>query len=312
MRVILIPNSTSGRHNTSFSDTQVKLLGLFVLIIVPLVVSALGFWIGSKYTAQSRPKEQWVEFSQLRDLVKAQRQAIADIKNNSENHLHALGLRLGLVQAEVTRINALGKRLTTIAGLDKGEFNFKQAPGLGGPHPRTVVDEHEYRNLVDSLNHLSIQVEEKYADLMVLEAMLMDRDLYKAQYPVGWPLKGGWISSNYGYRRDPFNGRRAFHKGVDIATKPGAPIKAIAAGIVIHADFKAGFGLMVAINHGNGYITRYAHALSTLVKVGEKVDKGQYIAVVGSTGRSTGPHVHFEVLDNGRNLNPRRFLRAAR
>ena len=312
MRVILVPDSTGSRHNTSFNDRQVKFLGLLVLIVAPVIVSALAFWAGSEYASQSRPKEQWTELAQLKEVIKAQRNAIVDIRKSSENHLSALGLRLGLAQAEVTRINALGKRLTSIAGLEKGEFDFNHLPGVGGPHPRATVDELEYRKLVESLNDLSSQVEKKHNDLVVLEAMLMDRDLYKAQYPVGWPLEGGWISSNYGYRRDPFSGRRAHHKGVDIATKAGAPIKAVAAGIIIHADFKAGFGLMVAINHGNGYTTRYAHALSTLVKVGDKVEKGQYIAVVGSSGRSTGPHVHFEVLDNGRNVNPGRYLRAAR
>ena len=146
--------------------------------------------------------------------------------------------------------------------------------------------------------------------MIVLESLLGDRALHAKQHPRGWPLQGGYVSSGFGYRNDPFSGRRAFHQGVDIAGKPGTPIKAVADGVVTYADVKAGYGLMVEINHGNGYITRYAHTLAKLVDVGERISKGEFIAVIGSSGRSTGTHLHFEVLHDGRTINPRSFLRA--
>ncbi len=146
----------------------------------------------------------------------------------------------------------------------------------------------------------------------MLEALIADQELDEEQHPSGWPSSGGWISSRYGYRRDPFTGRRAFHSGVDIANKPGSPIKAVADGVVTRAGREGAYGLMVEVNHGNGYHTRYAHASKILVDVGSRVSKGDRIAVVGSTGRSTGTHVHFEVFKDDKAVNPRKFLRAAR
>jgi murein DD-endopeptidase MepM/ murein hydrolase activator NlpD len=139
----------------------------------------------------------------------------------------------------------------------------------------------------------------------------MDRDLQSKQYPKGRPVQDGWISSGFGYRNDPFNGKRAFHSGVDIAAKSGAPIKVVAAGVVTTSKVEPGYGVTVEVNHGKGYSTRYAHVLESKVKAGERVERGDVIATVGSTGRSTGAHLHFEVLRNGESVNPRKYLRAS-
>ncbi|MDH3689918.1 MAG: M23 family metallopeptidase [Gammaproteobacteria bacterium] len=137
----------------------------------------------------------------------------------------------------------------------------------------------------------------------------MKRDLQREIEPVGWPTKGGWVSSSYGYRRDPFTGQKTFHRGVDIANHPNAEIKAIAAGIATVIRDDPGYGLLLEVNHGGGYATRYAHLMESKVHVGERVEKGQVIGVVGSTGRSTGAHLHFEVLKEGKAVNPREYLK---
>jgi murein DD-endopeptidase MepM/ murein hydrolase activator NlpD len=126
--------------------------------------------------------------------------------------------------------------------------------------------------------------------------------------PSGRPVREGYISSYFGERMDPFNGEEAMHKGVDFATDAGADVLAVASGIVTWSGPREGYGNLVEINHGNGYTTRYAHNAQTLVSVGDTVERGQAVAVVGSTGRSTGPHVHFEVLRDGTQINPMAFV----
>ena len=211
----------------------------------------------------------------------------------------------------LTWVNALGSRLVQRAGLDKREFNFAEEPAVGGPEAaqalRTTVPD-----FLQTLDTLSRQLEAKSERLELVETVLLDRQLQASVAPLGWPVDGGWVSSGFGLRADPFTGARMLHEGVDIANRLGSPIHAMGGGVVTHAGLKEGYGLLVEINHGNGQTTRYAHARTLLVKEGDKVDKGQAIALVGSSGRSTGAHVHFEVLQNGRAVNPQGFLRVAK
>jgi len=225
--------------------------------------------------------------------------------------MDALSMRLGAAQANVIRLNALGERLTKMAGLDAGEFDFKDPPPQGGPSDSRESDNLDVRDFSHSLDKLALQLEDREQQLSVIETLLMSRNLRQEVIPSGRPVKHGWLSSPYGKRTDPFNGKTEFHPGIDFAGKLGTKIMAVASGVVTWAGSRYGYGNMVEIDHGNGYSTRYGHAEKLLVKVGQTVKKGQPIALMGSTGRSTGPHVHFEVRIHGRTVNPARFLKTA-
>jgi murein DD-endopeptidase MepM/ murein hydrolase activator NlpD len=161
---------------------------------------------------------------------------------------------------------------------------------------------------VQDLERVSHQLDDREAQLDVLESLLMTRDLQAQVYPDGMPVDAGWISSYFGQRADPFNGHQSVHEGIDFAGREGASVNAIAAGVVSFSDVRHGYGNCVEINHGNGYVTRYAHNRANLVAVGDKVEKGQTIALMGTTGRATGPNLHFEVLHYGKVVNPLKYI----
>ncbi|HEY1075637.1 MAG TPA: M23 family metallopeptidase, partial [Fontimonas sp.] len=229
----------------------------------------------------------------------------------AEQNTAALARRIAQLQAHVLRLDAAGQRLTQMAGLDSGEFNFDQAPALGGPETAADADL-GLDSVMDSLVAFESQLSDRERQFRVLEDLLLASRLQKEVRPSGWPIDGGWISSLFGARTDPFTGRRTSHQGIDFAGRVGAAVVSVAAGIVTEAGARDGYGNLVEINHGNGYTTRYGHNSEIVVKPGDKVAKGQRIAKIGSTGRSTGPHVHFEVLFNGAVVNPEQYIRAAR
>ena len=214
------------------------------------------------------------------------------------------------MQARMSQLNALGKRLTTMANLESDEFDFDSTPAIGGPLNESASDQ-TVLDIVQTLESLGQSIATKETELEALEMLLMNRELHEKQFPDGSPLPEGWISSGYGYRNDPFTGKRSFHRGIDIAAKSGSKIRAVAAGVVTAAKVRSGYGVTVEINHGNGYTTRYAHAKVALVTTGDLVEKGDVIAIVGSTGRSTGTHLHFEVQRHGETVNPRKYLSAS-
>lgn len=242
------------------------------------------------------------------EKISIQKQELADTKANAQDHINALSLRLGQLQAHVIRIDALGDRLASMAKLDKGEFDFDQPPAQGGPVSGLEVQAQDQMNLLTGMDELYKQLEDSEQQLSVLETMMLHSNLQKQVLPTGRPVKSGWTSSYFGIRNDPFTGKRAHHDGVDFAGKLGSDIVAVGAGVVTWSGDRYGYGKLVEIDHGNGYVTRYAHGHDILVKVGEKVEKGQIVAHMGSSGRSTGPHVHFEVLRNGRVVNPERYI----
>lgn len=238
-----------------------------------------------------------------------QRNKLSEATRKAEDNLNALALRLGKLQAHVIRLDALGDRLTHMADLDKGEFDFASPPAQGGPSvakgsPIQVPD------FISALNDLSAQLDDRSKQLDVLETMLMTRNLQAEVMPTGRPVSRGWLSSYFGIRTDPFSGRRVHHSGVDFAGKLGSDVVAVAAGVVTYSAKRSGYGNLVEINHGNGYVTRYGHNLKNLVTVGQTVKKGEVIAKMGTTGRSTGPHVHFEVMVDGRAVNPKKYIHA--
>jgi murein DD-endopeptidase MepM/ murein hydrolase activator NlpD len=223
--------------------------------------------------------------------------------------MDAIASRVGQMNAHVIRLDALGRRLTEMANLDKGEFDFTNPPAVGGPEglvEGAVATSPDISAMLDSLTR---QIKDREQQLSVLESLISTRNLNRQIVPGGRPVMQGWISSYFGQRTDPFNGRTAYHRGVDFAGPAGSQVVAVASGVVTYSKDRFGYGKTVEINHGNGYVTRYAHNQRTLVTPGDTVQKGQAIALIGSTGRSTGPHLHFEVLRNGRAVDPMSFVR---
>jgi murein DD-endopeptidase MepM/ murein hydrolase activator NlpD len=310
MNVILVPRSAGRGRHISLSPSQLLLLAIAVLIALPLVLGVVSYKIASVVDPATGTRDP--EYIQRQaSLLSHERQMVEQARRDADMHLNALAQRLGHMQAEVLRLNALGQRLSRMAGLDKREFDFSIEPAMGGPEASHGLSSLTVPDFVKALERVSGQIERRSERLAALESTMLDKQLHAAVYPAGWPADGGWMSSGFGARSDPFTGRTAYHEGVDIASRFGSPIKAMGGGVVSFAGNKDGYGLTVEINHGNGYTTRYAHCKAVLVRVGDRVAKGQDVAQVGSSGRSTGPHLHFEVLRDGRAINPVPYLKSS-
>jgi murein DD-endopeptidase MepM/ murein hydrolase activator NlpD len=263
---------------------------------------ALGMKLGQRSGAALNHGDQ----AQWAQVLADQRRQIAELRGQLQERVDAMAMRLGQMNAHVTRLDALGKRLTDMANIDSREFDFDSEPPTGGPETDGVSV--QIPDLTKMLDTLEQKVDLRDSQLAALENVILARDLNEQIHPEGRPTKGGFISSGFGDRQDPFTGHEAFHRGIDFAGSAGSEVTAVATGVVTWAGQRSGYGSLIEVNHGNGYITRYAHNQRALVTVGQTVTRGQAIALMGSTGRSTGPHVHFEVLKNGRQINPASFL----
>jgi murein DD-endopeptidase MepM/ murein hydrolase activator NlpD len=235
---------------------------------------------------------------------------VAALRTQVQDRVDAISVRLADLNAHVIRIDALGKRLTEMANISSGELDFDSTPGMGGPEEvasggGTGAQIPDVTQQIDALQR---RLEQRDSQLLALENVILSRTLNEAVRPGGRPVLEGYISSGFGDRTDPFDGHEAVHKGVDFAGKKGSEVLAMATGVVTRAGLVSGYGYLVEINHGNGYYTRYGHNEAMLVEVGDTVTRGQPIALMGSTGRSTGPHVHFEVLRNGQQVDPLSFI----
>ena len=248
-------------------------------------------------------------FAELRSALAAHETELETIREQSDRNVDALAIRLGQLSAHIVRLDALGQRLVAMAGLEDGEFNFGTMPPQGGPDSMDGAASLQSGEIAELLDELQAQIEDRSRQLDVLEALLGNRRLSQEVRPEGRPIRGGWMSSGFGYRADPFTGKRAFHGGLDFVNHEGSDVLAIAAGVVTFSGRRGNYGNMIEIDHGNGLVTRYAHNKENLVAVGDAVKKGEVIGLVGSTGRSTAPHVHLEVLENGRVVNPRQYIR---
>ncbi|MDO9452735.1 MAG: M23 family metallopeptidase [Stagnimonas sp.] len=247
--------------------------------------------------------------------IEAQRQDLATAKSSSEENTRALARRMAELNAQMMRLDAAGERMVKVADLDPKEFNFNRPPAVGGPETGEIevaMADARQDPLLQSIEKFESKLTERERQMRVLEDLLMASRMQQEVVPSGWPVVNGFISSLFGYRTDPFSGRGAFHEGMDFAGKEGSGIMAVGAGVVSFAGERSGYGNLVEINHGNGYVTRYGHNAASLVKAGETVRKGQRVALMGSSGRSTGPHVHFEVLLNGSPVNPSQYIEASR
>ena len=250
------------------------------------------------YISQSLSEEMDVQKLQVNT-------AVLDAQEN----LNALAMRLGVIQAKVTRLEAASSRLTLLNGIATEEFDYEQAPAIGGLIDPEDQQEFNVPDFIRSLEALSLRLDDHKQKLSMLDSMMLVDKLENAAVPSGNPVAAGWISSGFGKRVDPISGKRVLHKGLDLAGKMGTEIYAVAKGVVTWSGKQKGYGNVVQIDHGHGYVTRYAHNKNNLVKVGDKVEKGQLIALMGSTGRSTGNHVHFEVEQDGNRIDPKPYLK---
>jgi murein DD-endopeptidase MepM/ murein hydrolase activator NlpD len=284
------------------------------LVIGFIAIFGIGMlWFGYQMGVKDAefPEHQLV--TSLKQTFAKERQILEDAKADAQGGIDALAIRLGQFQSQLLRLDALGERLVNIGGLDKGEFSFDQPPALGGPE---VMNSHTERSalpdLLQEMAQLEKLIDHRHQQLNLVEDLIMNSNLEESIHPTGRPVNTGWISSYYGMRNDPFTGKRALHKGMDFAGREGSDVIAVAAGVVTWSGNRYGYGELVEINHGKGYITRYGHNKALLVEVGDRVKQGQVIATMGSTGRSTGPHVHFEVVRNGKAIDPTRYILSKR
>ncbi len=262
---------------------------------------AIGMQLGARVGAGPTDPRGWSR------VLAEQKSEIVEMRARVQDRVDAIANRLGQLDAHIIRIDALGKRLTTLANVDRRQFNFDDEPTVtptaAGMGSASIPD------LSSQLSQLEQRVELRDTQLSALQNVIVGRKISDSVKPAGKPVGVGAISSYFGERSDPFTGEEGFHKGLDFAGTQGEPVMAVAAGIVTWAGERSGYGTLIEINHGNGYMTRYAHNESTLVTVGQSVSRGEHIALMGSTGHSTGPHVHFEVLHNGTQIDPLTFVK---
>jgi murein DD-endopeptidase MepM/ murein hydrolase activator NlpD len=240
--------------------------------------------------------------------VRLQQGAVDRLAVDNQQGVNALAARLAELQAASTRLDALGERLAQIGQLSLDEFDFSSPAPVGGPEEYEPLGPTGSEELRDAIDTLAVKLRRQASQLDALQFLMVNRQLENDLTPSGWPVRKGWISSRFGERNDPFTGERVQHNGLDFAGTRGTDVLSVASGVVIWASSRASYGKTVEIDHGNGYRTRYAHNESLAVSAGDHVTAGQVIAKMGSTGRASAPHVHFEVLKNGATINPSSFV----
>jgi murein DD-endopeptidase MepM/ murein hydrolase activator NlpD len=308
VKIILISNRAEKVRTLSLNSWAKGLLSV-LLLGIPV---ATGTLLGVKI-ADGR-WELLVEntISEMQHELVLQQQEVDSGRIEASRTLTAMTVKLAEMRSRLIRLDALGERLTQIARLEDGEFNFSDTPGVGGPEgsplQRGISSANVDPQLTSIFDQLDRKLDNRESQLQILTSMMSDNRLKKEQTVAGTPIDKGWMSSAYGMRTDPFHGKERWHDGVDFAGKRGSPIIAVASGVVTWSAKRSGYGEMVEINHGDGYVTRYGHNEENLVTLGSIVKKGQHIALMGSSGRSTGPHVHFEVYKNGRTVDPASYI----
>lgn len=287
------------RHVNLSHPVTVTLLGLAGLALLAGVFS-LGVTAGVKGANLGVLGESSAMAQERSNLIR--------LRARLQEGIDGLALKMGMLNAHMVRLNALGKRLAQMANLSSREFDFDHEPALGGSDSDSTGRGAVVPDLSAMIDQFDRNLDFRAAQFSALESVLLGRQLSAEVRPTGRPVMAGYISSYFGERMDPFNGEEAFHKGLDFASDAGSDVLAVAQGVVTWASQREGYGVLVEVNHGNGYVTRYAHNSRALVAAGDTVQRGQAVAVVGSTGRSTGPHVHFEVLRDGRQIDPMAFI----
>ncbi len=309
MNIIIVRNARSAPRRIDLDGRRGRAIALAAISGCALFFVALG--VAATMLVSGIQCRGMRELSDLRANLVRQREQLANLDNDSHRNLDALALQLGQLQAQATRLNALGDRLTQVGKLDDGEFDFAAAPAMGGPEDPSpsIATSLPIQNGIDGLR---AEFDRQEAQLDVLENLLRDRKIDNALLPSGMPVAQGYMSSGFGERSDPLDGHAGIHLGLDFAAPIGTDITAVADGVVTWSGQRPGYGNVVEIDHGNGYMTRYAHNSANLAEVGTRVHEGQIIARVGSTGRSTGAHCHFEVWLNGKPVNPMVYVKSTR
>ncbi len=301
MNIILVSNRMAKSRSFSLSGLQIT----FLLMLVSCLMLGAAFtlqYLLVRFAPDDLSDEIRILLSQVQN----------DEQQKQQFYLHssldAMAIRVGQMQAQVQRLDALGARLAKLTGMKPEEFQFSKPPAQGGPLvviPGQKMSENGLDQQLDRLGHV---VNDRSDKLLALETMLLQNQLSRKMLPSIPPVRTGYYSSNFGWRIDPFTGENAMHEGVDFVADVGTPIYASAGGVVAYASMNPSYGNMVEIDHGNEIVTRYGHCSKLLVRVGQVVRRGEKIAEVGSTGRSTGNHLHFEVRYKGIAQNPVRFL----
>jgi murein DD-endopeptidase MepM/ murein hydrolase activator NlpD len=300
LQIILISDRLAKARSVSLSLRH--LVGSAMLALALVVGATAGlYWLTLRYAAE-------VPLPALQRLVLSAQEAEAERSRAFvQQNLNAMAVKVGEMQAQLTRLDALGERLSALAGVK--EFRFNEAPGLGGAAPTLMPPQNlSLADFSEKLTVLSRQVENRNDMLGVLEAQLFEQAVKKKLMPTMMPVAAPYNASGFGRRVDPFTGQWAMHEGIDFLADLGSPVVAAAGGVVVFAGLHPQYGYMVDIDHGNDLVTRYAHCSKLLVREGDVVHRGRKIAESGSTGRSTGPHLHFEVRFRGVAQNPAKFL----
>lgn len=303
MQIILL---TKGKKKTiSFSENHKKTI---LVLMCGFILSLVGYF----YLPNTAETELTKQSNKVSNELLAQRVELERMREKTTNTLDNMALRVGQMQAQLTRLNAVGNHLAKKMKLNTQEFNFDELPAIGSAEVTGSNESFTQNQLLHDIQVLDDQLSLREKQLQLLDVFSANKRLSKEVRPAGLPVAKGWLSSYYGYRADPFTGKKKFHHGVDIAGKSGTSVLAAASGLVTWVGKKGGYGNLIEIDHGLGLITRYGHNKEMIVKMGDLVKQNDVIAKMGSTGHSTGPHVHFEVLQHGKKVNPRKYLYTSR
>ncbi len=305
MQIIVVSNRLTNARSLTLSTPQLLFAGGLVVALSSMLALAV-LYVSLRYAND-------LKLPYLQQLVLAsQEQESKRSDSFMRDNLNAMAVKLGQMQAQLVRLDALGERLATLAGIKPSEFRFSELPGRGGALPANFpVTSLSMQDFEKQLEQISRQMENRSDTLGILESQLFDTAVKRKLMPTMPPVETSWSASSFGWRIDPISGMQAMHEGVDFISEVGTPIVAAAGGIVIAAEYHHQYGNLIEIDHGNNFTTRYAHASRMMVKVGDVVQRGSKVAEVGATGRTTGPHLHFEVRYKGVAQNPTRFLQAA-
>jgi len=305
MSITILQRSSQGMRSVKLRNGFLYTLG-FLTIALPVAAAVSGYYYATFLDKTAKVEQTTID--NWEDEIQEQWSELELAKQSSQQQINALTARLGMLQAHVRRLDAAGERILTISGIDATEFNFGSAPALGGPEKLTKFAPSTANELITSFNKINLSLQSKEQQLKVLESLLMDKHMGVERYISGRPTTKGWLSSFYGERSDPFTGKPAWHAGVDFAGSEGDDVISTAAGVVSWVGKRSGYGLLVEINHGDGLVTRYGHNKKALVEKGAVVKKGEVISKMGNSGRSTGAHVHYEVIKNGRPIDPTHYV----
>ncbi len=280
---------------------------LFLMVLLVTFGSWGAYGVYHTQTISSKLKNSEQQLELARSMHEQEMIRLSEQVSAEQQKASVYARTLGQMQAQISRLDSLGEKLVEVASLDKKEFDFGLQPAFGGPRlAQSSINTDMGIN--EHMQHVSSRLSNLDTQLAAIDYLLQGTREEKNARPHAWPSEGGWLSSHYGLRADPFTGESAVHRGVDIANRFGAPVLATSRGVVTFAGKMKDFGYMVDVEHGYGYKTRYGHLSSLAVKVGDEISDNQLIGRVGSSGRSTGPHLHYEVHRNGRSLNPSNFL----